>query len=91
MGPAQAYANVGMLLAYTGRDEEARDALTKAVKLDPRLTQPRVMLAQLDQRSPAAADVSRASLTHITPPPPEEDALVLELPVPVPHAAPKAR
>lgn len=45
--PAEAYSNVGILLAKQGLTGEARKALQQAVKLDPSLQQPRAFLTAL--------------------------------------------
>ena len=45
--PAEAYSNLGILLAKLGRTAEARVALQQAVKLEPRLMQPRAFLNAL--------------------------------------------
>ncbi len=54
--PAEAYSNLGVLLAKQGRTAEARDALQKAVALDPTLKQAAGVLERPAQhaRSPAA-------------------------------------
>ena len=45
--PAEAYSNVGILLAKHGHTAEARKALQQAVKLDPKLLPPRAFLNAL--------------------------------------------
>ena len=58
--PAEAYSNLGILLAKQGRTAEARDALQKAVKLDPGLKQPRAFLKALpDMPGPLPAGLTR--------------------------------
>ncbi|MGH7173023.1 MAG: tetratricopeptide repeat protein, partial [Gemmataceae bacterium] len=57
--PAEAYSNLGILLAKQGRTAEARNALQQAIKLDPRLMQPRAFLNALaDTPGPLPPDLS---------------------------------
>ncbi len=48
--PAQAHANVGILLARAGQEAPARQQLQQALALEPNLPQARAVLAQLDKR-----------------------------------------
>jgi Tfp pilus assembly protein PilF len=50
--PAQAAANVGILLAKEGKVAEARQVLHKALKLEPDLKPARIVLAQLEGAKP---------------------------------------
>ena len=50
--PAQAAANVGILLASDGKIPEARQVLQKALNLEPDLNAARLILAQLESATP---------------------------------------
>ncbi|MBV9123600.1 MAG: tetratricopeptide repeat protein [Planctomycetes bacterium] len=57
VSPAEARANVGILQAQQGDQEEARHSLQKALELDPNLQRARVVLAKLESPPPANLEV----------------------------------
>ena len=80
-GPATGHANLGFILAATGRTAEARKAYETALTLQPELAQARQALSRLDAQSSTAplaslkgtagrldANVSAASATNQNPP-----------------------
>jgi Tfp pilus assembly protein PilF len=87
LGPAQAYAKLGMILAERGESGAARDALAKALRLNPEMKEARLALAHLPNPSPARPDANRIATATPLPAAGDDDALVLELPVPVARAS----
>ncbi len=58
VGTAAAHSNVGVLLAAHNHRDDARQAFTRAVQLDPSLRQPKAFLAALDSQAGEPAAVA---------------------------------
>jgi Tfp pilus assembly protein PilF len=68
--PAQAHANVAVLLAREGRFREAHDSIIQALALEPRLEQAKMVLAHLE----AAPDSAPPTILQVSSPPPGAEA-----------------
>jgi Tfp pilus assembly protein PilF len=80
--PAEAYSNLGVLLAKQGHTAEARGVLQKAVSLDANLEQPRAVLKALkDSPSPLPPGLTKNTPTS-SPAPTMTTSLPVKKPMP---------